>query len=62
MIRDKWLGQYIQLCNDQIEAYRDTLEIGVFKDTYEVGRAQGMIVGLRKALELLEAALDEEDK
>ena len=61
MIKDKFVGQYIGNLKAEISKLKDALADGNHQDLYTVGRLQGEINGLRKALDLLEADLEDLD-
>ena len=61
MIKDKFIGEYLKRVMEE----RHTLQVDIskanFSSLYDVGRVQGQVAGLDKAIQLLEAMYEEQD-
>lgn len=61
MIKDKFIGEYLKRMMEE----RYTLQVDIskvnFSSLYDVGRVQGQVAGLDKAIQLLEALYEEQD-
>ena len=62
MIRDKFLSNYIGSLKQAIEDAKEDLAEAVYTDLYSVGKMQGLIIGLSRALQILEATIEEVDQ
>lgn len=62
MIRDKFLSNYIGSLKQAIEDAKEDHAEAVYTDLYSVGKMQGLIIGLSRALQILEATIEEVDQ
>lgn len=61
MIKDKFIGEYLKRMMEERHMLQVDISKANFSSLYDVGRVQGQVTGLDKAIQLLEALYEEQD-